>query len=70
MSKWKQIGSFCVTADKISLYFPSIKIFRVFCQKEEDLVPLIHKMLESLYLCFHFDVYQVSYIFQFRKNMK
>ena len=29
-------------ADKISLYFPSIKIFRIFCQKEEDLLPLFH----------------------------
>ena len=33
-------------ADKISLYFPSIKIF--FCQKEEDLLPLFHKLLEGL----------------------
>ena len=36
-------------ADKISLYFPSIKVLRVFCQKEEDLLPLFHKMLEGPY---------------------
>ena len=35
-------------ADKISLYFPSIKIFRIFCQKEEDLLSLFHITLESL----------------------
>ena len=35
-------------ADKIALYFPSIKIFRVFCQKEDDLLPYFHKMLEGL----------------------
>ena len=35
-------------ADKISLNFSSIKIFRIFCQKEEDLALLFHKMLESL----------------------
>ena len=35
-------------ADKMSLYFPSIKIFRIFCQKEKDLLPVFHKMLEGL----------------------
>ena len=35
-------------ADKILLYFLSKKIFRVFCQKEEDLPLLFHKMLEGL----------------------
>ena len=39
-------------ADHISLYFPTIRIFRVFCQKEEDFLPLFHKMLEGL-LKFH-----------------
>ena len=34
-------------ADKIPLYFPSIKIL-LNCQKEEDLLPLFHKMLEGL----------------------
>ena len=37
-------------ADQISLYFESIKIFHVFCQKEEDLLPLFHKMLEGLHI--------------------
>ena len=38
-----------IPADKISLYFPSIKIFRFFFgQKEEDPLPLFHKMLEGL----------------------
>ena len=37
-------------ADNISLYFPSIKIFRLFCQKEEDLLPLFRKMLEGVYI--------------------
>ena len=36
-------------ADKISIYFPSIKIFPVFCQKEEDLPLLFLKMLEGMY---------------------
>ena len=35
-------------ADKISLHFPSIKIFRVFCQKEEDRPLLFHKTVERL----------------------
>ena len=34
-------------ADQVSLFF-SIKIFRFLCQKEEDLLPLFHKMLEGL----------------------
>ena len=37
-------------ADQTSLYFPSIKIFRGFCQKEEELLLLFHKMLEGLLL--------------------
>ena len=47
IKKWAHSVS---SADKISLYFPSIKIFRVFCQKEEDLLPLFHQMLEDLFV--------------------
>ena len=36
-------------ANQISLYFPSIKVLHVFCQKEEDLLPLFHKVLEGLH---------------------
>ena len=35
-------------ADKISLYFPGMKIFCVFCEKEEDVLPLFLKMFEGL----------------------
>ena len=35
-------------ADKILLYFPSVKIFRSFLPKEEYLLPLFHKMLKGL----------------------
>ena len=40
-------------ADQISLYLSSIKMFRFFCQKEEDLLPLFHKMLEGLSMLHH-----------------
>ena len=40
-------------ADQISLYFSSMKIFRFFCQKEEDLPLLFHKMLEGLHVRLH-----------------
>ena len=46
-------------ADKISPYFPSIKIFRVFCQKEEDLLPLLHKMLDGLEM---YDIYVCLFV--------
>ena len=39
-------------ADKISLYFPSIKIFPFFGQKEDDLLPLFHKMFKGLQMSF------------------
>ena len=50
MLKWKKFAHSVSPADKILLYFQSIKIFRVFCQNEEDLLPLFHKMLEGLWL--------------------
>ena len=45
---WLKLAHSVSTADKISQYFPSIIIFRRFCQKEEDLLPLFHKMLEGV----------------------
>ena len=44
----EKLANSVTPADKISLNFPSIKIFHVFCQKEEDLPLLFHKMLEGL----------------------
>ena len=49
MLKWKKLAK----ADKLSLYFPRKKIFRIFGQKEEDLLRLFHKMLEGLHVVFH-----------------
>ena len=49
MLKWTKWAHFVSPADRISLYFLSIKILHVFCQREEDL-PLFHNniMLEGL----------------------
>ena len=41
----------CHRQIKISLYFPSKKISAFFCQKDEDLPLLFHKILEGMQSC-------------------
>ena len=54
MSKQGKLAHSLSPADKISLYFLSITIRRgFFWQKEEDLLPLFHKMLEGLGLALY-----------------
>ena len=49
--KADKIGSFCVTGrSNIAIFFEH-KNLPLFCQKEEGLPLLFHKMLEGLYLC-------------------
>ena len=50
MSKRKKLVHSVSPPDKISLYFPSLKIFRVFLPKDGRTSHLFHKMLDGLWI--------------------